>query len=53
MMNAPLGRSSVPERIFTARTPYAIAAYILACAVLSLVSTALMRDYTGKALSEH
>jgi metabolite-proton symporter len=34
-------------------TPYAIAAYILACAVLSLIATAYMRDYTGKALSEH
>jgi metabolite-proton symporter len=34
-------------------TPYAIAAYILACAVLSLIATAFMRDYTGKALSEH
>jgi metabolite-proton symporter len=33
-------------------TPYAIAVYILACAVLSLGSTALMRDYTGRALSE-
>src|ERR1700754_191699 len=29
-------------------TPYAIAVYILACAVLSLVSTAMMKDYTGK-----
>ena len=34
-------------------TPYAIAAYILACAVVSLIATALMRDYTGKALSDH
>jgi metabolite-proton symporter len=34
-------------------TPYAIAAYILACAVLSLVATSLMKDYTGKPLSDH
>jgi metabolite-proton symporter len=32
---------------------YAIALYILACAVLSLISTALMRDYTGKPLADH
>jgi metabolite-proton symporter len=34
-------------------SPYAIALYILACSILSLVSTALMRDYTGKPLSDH
>ena len=34
-------------------TPYAIALYILACAIISLVATAMMRDYTGKALSDH
>ncbi len=34
-------------------TPYAIAVYILACAVVSLVATAMMRDYTGKALRDH
>jgi metabolite-proton symporter len=34
-------------------TPYAIAAYILACAIVSLIATALMHDYTGKALSDH
>jgi metabolite-proton symporter len=35
-------------------TPYAIAAYIGVCAVISLVATALMTDYTGKNLeSEH
>jgi hypothetical protein len=27
---------------------YAIAVYIAACAVLSLIATALMTDYTGK-----
>jgi metabolite-proton symporter len=32
---------------------YAIAVYILACAILSLISTALMRDYTGKPLADH
>jgi MFS family permease len=34
-------------------TPYAIAVYILACAIVSLIATALMHDYTGKALSDH
>jgi MFS family permease len=34
-------------------TPYAIAAYILACAIVSLIATAFMHDYTGKALSDH
>ncbi len=29
-------------------TPYAIAVYILVCAVLSLIATAMMKDYTGK-----
>jgi metabolite-proton symporter len=32
---------------------YAIAAYILACAVVSLVATSLMRDFTGKPLADH
>jgi hypothetical protein len=32
------------------QTPYAIAAYIAACAVLSLIATALMTDYTGKSI---
>jgi len=34
-------------------TPYAIAVYILACAIVSLIATAMMHDYTGKALSDH
>jgi len=34
-------------------TPYAVALYILACAIVSLIATALMRDYTGKPLSDH
>jgi metabolite-proton symporter len=29
-------------------TPFAIAGYILACAVLTIIATALMTDYTGK-----
>jgi metabolite-proton symporter len=33
-------------------TPYAIAAYILVCALVSLWATWRMPDYTGKALSE-
>jgi len=34
-------------------TPYAVALYILACAIVSLIATALMKDYTGKPLSDH
>jgi len=33
-------------------TGYAIAVYILFCAVLSLISTAMLNDYTGKDISE-
>jgi len=32
----------------TYHSPYAIAVYIAACAVLSLIATALMTGYTGK-----
>src|ERR671936_360826 len=32
------------------QTAYAIAGYIAACAVLSLIATALMTDYTGKSI---
>jgi len=35
----------------TYHTSYAIALYIAACAVLSLIATALMTDYTGKDIS--
>src|SRR5437588_248746 len=31
-------------------TPYAIAGYIAVCAVISLIATALMKDYTGKSI---
>jgi MFS family permease len=34
-------------------SPYAMAFYILACAIVSLIATALMRDYTGKPLVDH
>lgn len=34
-------------------SPYAIAVYILVCAVLSLIATSLMRDFTGKPLADH
>ena len=34
------------------RTPYVIAAYISVCAVISLIATAMMTDYTGKDISE-
>ena len=34
------------------QTPYAIAWYIAGCAVLSIVSAALMTDYTGKSIAE-
>jgi metabolite-proton symporter len=32
---------------------YAVAVYILACAVVSIIATALMRDFTGKPLADH
>jgi MFS family permease len=32
----------------TYHSPYAIAAYIAACAVITLIATSLMTDYTGK-----
>jgi hypothetical protein len=32
-------------------TGYAIAIYLLLCAVISVISTALMPDYTGKDVS--
>ena len=32
----------------TYHTPYAIAAYIAICALVTLIATALMTDYTGK-----
>lgn len=35
----------------TYHTPYAIAIYIACCAVISIVATALMTDYTGKDIS--
>jgi metabolite-proton symporter len=31
-------------------TPYAIAAYIAVCAIISLIATALMTDYTGRSI---
>jgi len=30
---------------------YAIAAYILACAILSLISTSMLKDYTNRDIS--
>jgi hypothetical protein len=33
-------------------TPYAIAIYIAVCAVISVVATAMMTDYTGKDIHE-
>ena len=30
----------------------AIALYILACAIISLIATALLKDYTGKDLAQ-
>jgi metabolite-proton symporter len=35
----------------TYQTSYAIAAYIAGCAILTLIATALMTDYTGKDIS--
>jgi hypothetical protein len=31
---------------------YAIAAYILLCGILSLISTAMLKDYTGRDISQ-
>ena len=36
----------------TYRSGYAIAIYIAACSVISLVAAALMPDYTGKDISQ-
>ena len=36
----------------TWQTPYAIALYIAACAVISVAATALMTDFTGKKIDE-
>jgi metabolite-proton symporter len=36
----------------TFQTSYAIAWYIAACAVISVIAAALMRDYTGKSIAE-
>jgi MFS family permease len=36
----------------TTHTPYAIAWYIAGCAILSVIATALMTDYTGKDISQ-
>ena len=30
------------------KSSYAIAIYVLACAIITLVATAMMKDYTGK-----
>jgi len=35
----------------TYHSPYAIAIYIAICAVITLIATALMTDYTGKDIS--
>jgi general stress protein CsbA len=37
----------------TYKTGYAVSIYIAACAVISLVSAALMPDYTGKDISDN
>jgi metabolite-proton symporter len=34
------------------QTPYAIAAYIAVCAVITVIATSLMSDYTGKEIDE-
>jgi MFS family permease len=36
----------------TFQTPFAIAWYIAACAVISVIAAALMADYTGKSIAE-
>jgi hypothetical protein len=40
--------SSRPRCSAPYQSPHAISLYILFCALLSLISTALMKDYTGK-----
>ena len=30
------------------KSPYAIAFYILGCAVVTIIATAMMKDYTGR-----
>lgn len=37
----------------TWHTPYAIALYIAACAVLSVAATAMMADFTSKKIDHH
>src|SRR5947207_9571687 len=34
--------------LFAYHSSYAIAIYILACAVITVIATAMMKDYTGK-----
>ncbi|MBV9137384.1 MAG: hypothetical protein JO357_10015, partial [Hyphomicrobiales bacterium] len=46
---APLIAAALYEHY---QSPYAIALYIAACAVLTIVAVALMSDYTGKAIDE-
>jgi MFS family permease len=38
--------------IATYHNPYVVAGYIAACAVVSLIATTMMPDYTGKDISE-
>ena len=40
--------ASLAVRQCTRASAYAIAGYILACSLLTLVATAMMTDYTGK-----
>ncbi|MBV8766323.1 MAG: MHS family MFS transporter [Hyphomicrobiales bacterium] len=46
---APLIAAALYEHY---KSPYAIAGYIAVCAILTLIATALMSDYTGKAIDE-
>jgi MFS family permease len=46
---APLIAAALYEHF---QNPYAIAGYIAVCAVVTLIATALMSDYTGKAIDE-
>lgn len=48
-----LGRPVIATALFARyNTGYAIAFYILFCAVLSLISTAMLNDYTNKDISQ-
>jgi hypothetical protein len=46
--HAPLGAPLIATWLIKYNSAYAVAAYILVCAVVTLIATAMMKDYTGK-----